>query len=1174
MINYRITGFTFLLLTTLLFAQSADSLNSQNVTNVATDSLNSQNVTNVATDSLNSQNVTNVATDSLNSQNETNVATDSLNSQNVTTVATDSSKKQDEPKVAIDASKEQQQSSTMLSGEIHGFLTKDKSPYTVTQSISVPVGRVLIIEPGVEIRFETGASFSIDQGQLIAGGTKSSPIIFKGIESSTVWNGISITGPKKSDLRFVEISGAKTGVVLQQGSLTIQDTKIADASERGLFAIQSNLKMIHCFFKNNPIGVHLASKSEAYLERILFKENIIGLYSSPESNTQIVSSIWKENRFALLYMKNSQLTLHRSSIENNEVGICSNEMLRPETREQVKNNKMDFQSKADFLATKIPLPPELKLSLEDEPKTEIPAISQAKDSTNWTMVGNVSAGINYRYVYTRRNHGKLNEVINQDTIGVKERYPNLWEIPGIGFDASVYLLLKNNNNQSLELSTDFYSDSWNRFNLDHFSLEYSDNYNVLTLGDFNLSLGETYLEVLSAFSAHYTLSLLRKKENHPLFTFSGFWGEAQKPFITDTRNPDIYKDWIDEGEAKAQRLVWGGDFKWDPLRRFNANFGVLFSDDKIDDPLLRDGDRATTITADPLQSAMSVYAEGNWLFFPGDIELNGQIALGRADTSDVIAQRAINQVFQDAGLSTSSYATLREIMQNSNLIQSLSRDEMIQIFGDYTSLTNSEMRDSLSSLIQEAKKVRDDFEKETNDSRTIGLDVTSQNVAIGASLFWNIKKTTLFGHINYVGENYYSPGSPSQLADVREFGGYLKQEVSPKWTFKFSYELDVENAANDTALNIFGLSEGTRLGLFEEPDSLYLKEHELDIDRTKYLHDLGIENTFTLNKNTNVFFNFQFEYQTQHRPYRLRALYDAESGIFNDSWVAPIRNRDTTTLVYNRDTILVDSARWSRYQDLTKEPFIASDFEEHLFELTFDLGFSYAFWNSEFRIDGIWKGRLDGSEFKNDSMIQKIDLSTENWGKMGYYFYGNNYFEQKYPMSIQTNHPKYINRLTFTPRYKYYERDNLKERELSLSNKFEVPLFSKFLSLALSVEMKTFKRSWVEADYMLQDTLSQEKFHYYRLEDSRIVATNKPNPTDNEVSSQLQKLENCYELISDDKEKEERENDYIVEISAKMNHSKQISSEWICRGEFFDRPNQLSNEYKNLYFGFNFNYSF
>ncbi len=36
--------------------------------------------------------------------------------------------------------------------------------------------------------------------------------------------------------------------------------------------------------------------------------------------------------------------------------------------------------------------------------------------------------------------------------------------------------------------------------------------------------------------------------------------ESLKPFIKGIRNPDIYKDWIDEGELKAQRLAWGGDF--------------------------------------------------------------------------------------------------------------------------------------------------------------------------------------------------------------------------------------------------------------------------------------------------------------------------------------------------------------------------------------------------------------------------------------------------------------------------------------------------------------------------------------------------------------------------------------------------------------------------------------
>ncbi|NLG39571.1 MAG: hypothetical protein GX545_06585 [Fibrobacter sp.] len=1159
MINKYITGFTLLLLSTILLAQQPDTLIRPEVSN--SDSI--LNTINPVADSSNAPNISN----SIANLNIINQATDSTIKPKISESTPDLLTKQEKKPVP---------SYTTLSGEVHGFLTKDKSPYLVTQSISVPLGRVLIIEPGVVILFKEGASFSIDQGQLIAGGTRSTPIYFKGTDSSTVWNGLSIKGEKKSDLRYVKISGAKTAIMLKEGSLNIHNCIIQNSAERGLFAIQSNLKITKTLFRNNAIGAHLATHNESYFEENRFLNNEIGLYLSPLSNTQIVSTTWKENQLALLYMINSKLVLHRCSIENNEVGISTSEMLRPESREQVKNNKINFLSDTKLFSSKIPLPEGIDLSIKEEPKAKESSVTfTANDSTKWSIAGNISAGLNYRYVYTRHNHGVLNEIVNEDTIHVKEdRFPNLWEVPGFGFNTSIYLILKSNKNQSLELSTNFYSDKWNRTDLDVFSLSYTDNYHSLKLGDFYLASGEVFLEGLPVFGANYELSLLKNKEDHPLFTFGGFFGESQKPFIKGIRNPDIYKDWIDEGELKAQRLAWGGDFKWDPLRRFNAHFGVLFSDDEIDDPLLRDGDRATAITADPLQSTMALYAEGNWLFFPGDIELNGQIALGRSDTADVIAQRAINQVFEDAGLSTSSFTTLRQLMQNSNLIQTLSREEMTEIFGNYTTLTNSEMRDSLSNLIQEAKKKRDDFKKDTEDSRTMGLDFTSQNVAIGASLFWNIKKTTLFGHIHYVGENYYSPGSPNQLSDIREFGGYLKQEVSPKWTFKFSYELDVENAANDTALNIFGLSEGTRLGLFDEPDSLYLKEHELDIDRTKYRHDIGLENTFSINKNTDLFFNYQFEYQRQHRPYRLRGLYDAESGIFNDPWFRASTNSDTTNLVYYRDTILVDSARWSDYQKLTTEPYIASDFEEHFYKHTFDLGFSFSFWKSELRINGIWTTMLDGSFFNNDSLIEDIDFSDSTWSKLGYYFNGANYFEHRYPISLQTTNSKFTNRLTLTPRFKNYERNEMKETEWSLSNALKVPLFSKFITLGLSVEMKTFRFSWKEADYTLQDTLTQEKFHYYRVENNNIVATNNPIATDSEVGSHLNKIENGYELISELEEKTEKENDFIVEVSAKINHTKQLFSEWICRGEVFDRPDQISNEYKDLYVGFTINYSF
>ena len=787
----------------------------------------------------------------------------------------------------------------------------------------------------------------------------------------------------------------------------------------------------------------------------------------------------------------------------------------------------------------------LTFSQEPVPKSDsidVDVNAETKDSTNWSVTGSVSAGVDYRYVHTRKNHGPLNDVLNEDTVKVKDRYPNIWEVPGFGANTSLYLLMQNNNGKSLELSLDLYSNSWNKADFNPVYLRYTDAYNTLTLGDF-------YLASISVFGAEYTLSLFKNKLDNPLLSLNTFFGEAQKPLLKGERHPDIYQNWIQDGDAKAQRLIWGGDFKWDPLDRFNVNFGALFSDDEISDPLIRDGASSTTITTDPLQSAMSLYAEVNSVL-PSNMELKGQIAIGRADTADVQAQRAINAVFQEAGLSTSSLITLRKLMQNSSLIQTLSREEMIEVFGDYTALTNSQMRDSLSALISTAKKARNEFEKEIDDSRTLGLDFKKQNISIGASLLWNIKKSTVFAHANYIGENFYSPGSPNQLNNVREFGGYLKQEVSPKWTFKFNYELDVENAVESAETNAFGLNEST-----------------------KYLHQTGLENEFKINDKTKAFLDYQFEYQTQNRPYRLRPVYSAESEIYKDSWFAD-RGNPTTTLINYRDTTIVDLARWQRYEGLATEPFIASDFQERFFKHFLNIGVSFNRWNSDFRLNGILTTRIDASEFKNNSLIKGMDLSSETWAKMGYYFNAANYIEAKIPLTIRTKNDQYLNRLTFTPRFKNYERDDMKETEWSLSDELEIHLFSKFITLSLGVEMKSLKLSWNERAYALKDTLTGQKFEYYRLENNEVNAVQTPAPTDSKVDSHLQKLENGYELVSEVKNKAERENDLILQGSVKINHTNRLYSEWICRGEFFDRPDQMSNEYKTLYVGVNFNYSF
>jgi len=84
---------------------------------------------------------------------------------------------------------------TILSGEISGTLLKSKSPYYVTNNISVGAGSTLTIEAGAILFFKAKTGFFISGG-IRAIGNKELPIIFKGVRDE--WNGIHSANPTDS----------------------------------------------------------------------------------------------------------------------------------------------------------------------------------------------------------------------------------------------------------------------------------------------------------------------------------------------------------------------------------------------------------------------------------------------------------------------------------------------------------------------------------------------------------------------------------------------------------------------------------------------------------------------------------------------------------------------------------------------------------------------------------------------------------------------------------------------------------------------------------------------------------------------------------------------------------------------------------------------------------------
>ncbi|NWG28799.1 MAG: right-handed parallel beta-helix repeat-containing protein [Ignavibacteriaceae bacterium] len=84
---------------------------------------------------------------------------------------------------------------TILSGEITGNLVTSKSPYYVTNNISIRSGSTISIEAGTIIFFKAGTGLNINGG-IRAIGNKDFPIVFKGVRDE--WNGIHSTNPTDS----------------------------------------------------------------------------------------------------------------------------------------------------------------------------------------------------------------------------------------------------------------------------------------------------------------------------------------------------------------------------------------------------------------------------------------------------------------------------------------------------------------------------------------------------------------------------------------------------------------------------------------------------------------------------------------------------------------------------------------------------------------------------------------------------------------------------------------------------------------------------------------------------------------------------------------------------------------------------------------------------------------
>ncbi len=941
---------------------------------------------------------------------------------------------------------------TEIAGKLNGFLTKEKSPYIATADLLVSEEDALVIDAGVEISFKPGTGLNIQGGAFAAVGQEQAPILLKA-ESDT-WKGISITGETRATLNNVRIANAETAIALENTGADIRNLNVQN-STIGLSSKKSGVNLQYATFANcSGIGIFAGAKSTLALGNVEISNSKAGvLFEKNSRNTLTNISITKSD-FGVIDLGYNALSLSNLKIQENDIGFATTETPTQAMIDAAISNRINTTGNAEDIAKALPSPPENSLAHKyKESEEEIASNIFEEPPKKWNLSGNVSTEIGYHFVRTLHNGTDTDFILENDTIHTGERYENYFRVPGLFSNYNTYLKLESPFGQTMEFNTEIGSDHWNEWNVHKINLTYTDASRKISLGDTYMEGGTTYLNGINVFGASYTVDYLKKAGERPTFETTVFAGETNRPKLVGDKNPEIYKDYIKDGEGEAQEVVAGGMITWNMHRRFNGTLGFMASEDYKEDPFFRDGMGENRNTINPEISSRTFFADGNWLFWPGNIELNGQIAVGAADTTDARTQRAINRIFSQAGVSASNFSLLRKIINDDKVIATLGRKTLEEIFGDNTSMTLSEMRSQLKALIKQAKLVEAQYDKKDDDQSKIS-EWDGNNFAIMTSLRWGIGNTTLNAYYKFVGSKFYSAGSPDQLSNSREMGASIDQRIMKFWRLSLGYDLNVENASIEDKANIFGFSEGTTAGLFGEPSSKWLKDHDQDELRALYIHNAALKNKFTIG-NLELSLDYKLNYRTRHRATRLYAEFDPETGVFDDEWFKPNSNSNIYTMEGDYGEVSVDSARFLEYYHLASEyENFASDFEEKFLKHTVETEIGLKFYKNILKVGASWSFRTDLSEFGNDSLLSHFDFSDKTYGYLGYHFHSTDYFEQRYPISLTTETERIRNQFMFVPRYKIYDRDNMKEFEWSLSDQFEMEVVKNFVDVMLSGEIR------------------------------------------------------------------------------------------------------------------------
>lgn len=519
-------------------------------------------------------------------------------------------------------------------GILFGTFSSDEGPFLLDGTVIVPSGQILEFGPGCQIYVGGQNSSIIVYGQIFVRGNAEQPVVFMSAYEKANpwdWSRIYCRSNTRSVFEHCIISNSNSGLVVENGNISIRNSVFENNSLYGLVVKNSEVSLKKCFFKGGHVSaINLLPGAKCYAESLNVQNNITAVSCHKKSVFNLENGSISSNTNGIVSDPQSSISILYADITANINGVISTQNIPSKMREMVFGNGFDIKIVNQFdLEKQLSKPEDTKsisnsnqfaVALTEGFKPGFSALSKPKEPES-DFLGNVTAGFKYYRPKSFKNP-------TDDSLLLQTHYPEK-------FQPEIQIFMNGRrSNADINLLMDIYGNEWLKSEgyVDKriFSLSMAYSHQQLLFGDFFENGSETSISGRQITGVKYCGKFKDMGAGVKRFDLTLAAGESEVPKDSGDHEINIYNETVDSGMSIRQQLTYLSSLTFKPTRNSSITTRGIISRDQTEKPLFRSPINDPAV-ADPIE-AQTGCLEGNVTFLEDKLEVFAELDLGTHDT--------------------------------------------------------------------------------------------------------------------------------------------------------------------------------------------------------------------------------------------------------------------------------------------------------------------------------------------------------------------------------------------------------------------------------------------------------------------------------------------------------------------------------------------------------------